>query len=489
MVGLKSARRRALLLSCASMLVLAACADGSDIEPSATLPDLTYLGGGREISAASAQSTANRTVDWWRSYRDPQLDRLVASAVTDAPSMAAAAARIRQAQAVLGLAEADQRPSLTGSGTVLDERFPEHYTYPEPFAGATGGEGRLSADLRYHLDFWGKRREAEAAARERLAMAEAEALDVRLVLQSAVVEAYVQLDAAYRVHDIAASGLARRQGVIDLLDLRTKAGLATAIDAVQAREAITETRSEIARLDGEIARRRYQLAALLGRDPAFAESIARPTLVAIANPAPLSAVPAALLGYRPDVAVRRAAVEAVAHDIGAARAAFYPDVDLTAFAGLMSLGLDHLLRLDAAGIGAGPAITLPIFDGGRLRGTLKGRTADYDVAVADYNAAIATALQQVADGIATLKAEFARRTETEAALAHWTSVVELQKIREQHGLSMATDRLASETALLLSERRAAEADARIAVAQVTLIRALGGAWAPSFSDEPFAQGN
>ncbi|WP_170958900.1 efflux transporter outer membrane subunit [Magnetospirillum sp. 15-1] len=487
MAGLNSLRRRALFLSCSSVLALAACAAGRDLAPLAVMPDLEHLDAGQVIQTTAQHSDASHALQWWTLYRDPQLDDLIAASVDEAPSIAAAAARIRRAEAALGTVEADAWPSVTGSGQLTRERFPDHYTYPAPYADSWGNEGVLTADLRYRLDFWGKQREAEAAAEERLAVAKAEAADAALVLQTAIVEAYVQLDAAYRTRDIAASGLSRRQGVIDLLVLRTKAGLATAIDAVQAQEAITETRSEIARLDGEIARRRYQIAALLGRDPAFAERLVRPTLITIANPAPLSAIPTTLLGYRPDVTMRRAMVEAAAHDIGVARAAFYPELDLTAFVGLKSFGFDRLLRLSSSAVGGGPAITLPIFDGGRLRGNLKGRTAEYDAAVSAYNAAIATALQQVADGIASLKSEFARRAEAEAALAHWISVVDLQKIRERHGLSSASDRLASETALLLSERRAAEACARIAIAQVTLIRALGGAWAPS-SPIPTAAG-
>lgn len=482
MIGSSPLPLRSRLLSCGVLLVLSACATGGDIQPALQSPNLSLLNAGSTIEEAAQPATLRtRSLDWWRVFGDPQLDQLMAVAAQESPSVLAAAARIHHAEAVRGNAKADERPSVTGSGRVIGEYFPDHYVYGKPYAGDAGDEGELLANTRYHLDFWGKWKEATAAADERVNAAKAEASDALLLLRSAVVEAYVQLDAAYKLRDIASEGLTRRQGVTDLLAIREKAHLVTDIDAVQARDAITETRSEIARLDGEIIRCRNQIAALLGKDPGFADTIARPALATIADPAPLSGIPATLLGYRPDVATERAHVEAAAHDIGVARAAFYPDVDLVGFAGFESLDLGHLLRPGSVAAGAGPAITLPIFDGGRLRSNLSGRAADYDAAVSAYQATIVAALRQVADGIATLKSEHARKAEADAAKDHWRRVVDLQKIREGHGLSDAMDRLATETALLLSERRVAEADARVAIAQTTLIRALGGAWTPSSS--------
>lgn len=449
--------------------------------------DLTTLRSGRDIATAAGQNGRTAVGEaWWTLWGDPQLDRLIESDALTAPSMASAAARIRGASASLETVEADRLPAIEGSASATGERFPDHSLYPSPYAGNWGSEGALAASATYALDFWGKRREAEAAGSAHLDMARAEADDARLLLRVALVDAYVRLDAAYRQRDVATAGLARRQGVIDLIATRERAGLATGIETTQAHEAITATRDEIARLDGEIAARRHQIAALLGRDPAFADGLVRPTLKAIADPTPLSAIPADLLGARPDVSVARAAVEAAGHDIGVARAAFYPNVNLAAFIGVQSIGLGSLLRAGSIATGAGPALSLPIFDGGRLRANLRGKAADYDAAVAAYNDVLTQALREVANGVTTLAADRVRQREARAAVAQWSHILDLQKLRERQGLSGAMDRLSTETALLLAERRAAEADARVATAQVALIRALGGAWAPStnFSGQP-----
>lgn len=472
--------RRATLLACGCLFALPACAGGRRSIPTVeALTDAATLASGKDVAEAVARPGARAAKSWWAIWGDPQLDRLIASEAATAPSIAVAAARMRRAAAGLDSAVADRLPSIEGSGRAVGERFPDHSVYPPPYAGNWGSDGALSANANYALDFWGKRRQAQAAAAARLSTARAEADDATLLLRTAVADAYVHLDAAYRERDVATAGLARRQGVLDLIAIRERAGLATGIETAQAREAITAPRDEVARLDGEIAARRHQIAALLGRDPTFADALARPSLQAVADPAPLSAIPADLLGARPDVAAARAAVEAAARDVGVARAAFYPDVNLVAFAGVQSIGLGSLLRAGSIATGAGPAVSLPIFDGGRLRANLRGRAADYDAAVAAYNGALTEALRQVADGVTGLATERARQGEAQAAVAHGSRILDLQRLRERQGLSSAADRLSAETALLMSERRAARADARMAVAQIALIRALGGAWTPS----------
>lgn len=471
---------RATLLACACLFTLSACASGSQsVRPTEVLVDTADLSAGKEIAGAITQPGAPALTSWWTAWGDPQLDRLIASGAVTAPSIAEAAARMRRAAAGVDAASADRLPTIEGSGRAVGERFPDHNVYPPPYAGDWGSEGSLTASASYALDFWGRRREAQGAATARLDVAQAEAADATLLLRTALVDAYVRLDAAYRQRNIAAAGLVRRQGVIDLIAAREHAGLATGIETTQAREAITAIRDEIARLDGEIAARRHQIAALLGRDPAFADGLARPSLKTIGVPAPLSAIPANLLGARPDVTAARATVEAAAREIGVARAAFYPDVNLIAFAGVQSIGLGSLLRAGSIAIGAGPAVSLPIFDGGRLRANLRGKTADYDAAVAAYNGTLTEALRQVADGVTGLTSERARQSEARAAVTHWSHILDLQKLRERQGLSGAADRLSTETALLLAQRRAAEADARVAIAHVALIRALGGGWAPT----------
>ncbi|RBM05201.1 efflux transporter outer membrane subunit [Novacetimonas cocois] len=473
---------RAWLLFCSTLLALSGCAPGRDERPEGKITDVSILKSGHDIEQAQQQSAHTSPAKaWWLVYHDPQLERLVGDAQESAPSIQIAQARLREAAAVEGAARANQLPHVDGFGWIAGEQFPNHSYYPAPYKGNFGSEGKLQLDVQYHVDFWGRWRKLTRSARYWQKVSSLEVADARLLIQTAMVSAYVRLDAAYRMRDVAQQGLSRREGIVEMLALREKAGLSTDINAVAAREALTDTRSQIDLLDGEISARRHEIAALLGKSPDFGDAIARPHLPVIADPAPLSNVPAVLLGYRPDVEAKRAAVEATSNAVGAARAAFYPDVDLVAFAGFRSLDIGHMMRPGSVATQFGPAVTLPIFEGGQLRAALKNRLGEYDAAVNDYNATVSKALQQAADGISDLKARQATRQEAEAAVRHWQHVVDLERIRQKNGLSDTNDRLAAETALLLSERRSVEAAARVAEAQITLIRALGGAWSPSFT--------
>jgi NodT family efflux transporter outer membrane factor (OMF) lipoprotein len=410
--------------------------------------------------------------------RDGQLDRLMDIAGRDAPSLQIVATRLERARAAHAAVAADLQPNLEADASLSADRFPGHYIYTDPYADHTGSEGALTADVRYHLDFWGQYRRQAQASTAREHAAEFEAADVRLLLQTAVVTTYLQMNAAYRLRALACEGLVRRQSALDLVKLSQGAGLSTDMQAALARDAMSVTRADVALFDGEIARRRHALAALLGKTPAFADTLSIPHISVSADPEPLTAIPAELLGNRPDVAARRASVEVAAKEIGVAKAAFYPNVDLVGLAGFQSLGLGQLLRGSSVAAGLGPALTLPIFEGGRLRANLKRRIAEYDEAVSAYNASIVTALQQVADGIALLKSARRRQQEASIAVHQWTHLVDLQKIRQRSGLSDANDRLTAEMQELLHERHVTEADTEVATAQIDLIRALGGAWTP-----------
>lgn len=461
-------------------LALCGCVSDAGISPTSTMPDIDKLSAGQHIQLATTDnSNTSSSVTWWKYWGDPQLNDLLQVALHEAPSVAIAAARFRHAQALVDSSKADDRPGITGSAQLEGDRFPDHYLYPSPYAGSGGSTGSLMVNVNYHLDFWGKRRQAQDAASAHLSASQAEVADATLLLETSVLESYIDLDLLYQTRDLGAQALEERLQIMSLLTVRQKAGLSTDIDAIQVQESIATTRAEIARIDGAIVQRKNRIAALLGQDPGYAEGIRRPAMQAIGNPAPLSAIPATLLGYRPDIAVRRAEVEEAAHKIGVAKAAFYPDVDLTGFAGLVSLDVGDLLRAGSTSLGAGPVVTLPIFDGGQLRSALKGRTADYDMAVANYRAAIASALQQVADGVAVLNAEQLRRTEAETSELHWRHVVALQQARVHQGFSTDLDLLAARIQLLITQRQVAEARERVAMQQVVLIGALGGAWSPS----------
>ncbi|SFM17350.1 efflux transporter outer membrane subunit [Rugamonas rubra] len=473
------------LLAGCCLLVVAGCQTGQDIHPQATLPQLDAIQPGQSIAGQASATAATASLptlaagDWWRRYGDPQLERLLGALAEQAPDIALAEARIRRAQAAVDTIGAADAVQFGVSASAALEHFPDHYSYSSQYAGKSGSEGLLMADARYRFDFWGKRQAANASAQARQQAALAQAADAGLLLQTAIVESYLQLDSVHKLRALAEAALNQRQQTIALLASRVRAGLATELDMVAARDALTQTRGELANIDAELPRRRHQIAALLGQGPAFGDTLAAPALLQLADPLPPSILPASLLARRQDVQAQRAMVEAAQQDIAVARAAFYPDIDIAAFAGLRAFDLGQLMRPGSVAAGVGPALSLPLFDGGARRGQLKQRSADYDAAVAAYHHTVMTALQQVADGVVALRGARQRDELAQQTMRDWRVAATLQQQRAHSGMAGALAVNAAQLALLGSQRRALEAATRTGLAQLGLVRALGGAWRPA----------
>jgi NodT family efflux transporter outer membrane factor (OMF) lipoprotein len=231
---------------------------------------------------------------------------------------------------------------------------------------------------------------------------------------------------------------------------------------------------DIAALREALALTRHQLAALLGAGPDRGLAVERPSFAVAAAPALPSALPADLLGRRPDVAASRARVEAALHDVAVAKADFYPNVDLRAFAGFASLGLSDLVDARSRVAGAGPALRLPIFDRKLLKNRLAAQTAEYDAAVAQYDETLIEALRDTSDRVASMRSIAEQRAEQDQALAAASEAYGLALARYRDGVGNYLSVLTVETEVLAQRRLAADLRARGYEVQIELIRALGG---------------
>ncbi|MDE2275335.1 MAG: TolC family protein, partial [Burkholderiales bacterium] len=187
-------------------------------------------------------------------------------------------------------------------------------------------------------------------------------------------------------------------------------------------------------------------------------------------------VPAELLGRRADITAARWRIEAAGSAIRSARAQFYPNIDFTAFIGLNSVGLDRLLRAGSEQRGIGPALTLPVFDAGRLRANLRGKSADYDAAVESYNSTVIDAVHEAADAIASVQSVARQQAQQAQAQAAAEAGYALAVQRYQAGLGNYLTVLNAETGVLAQRRLAADLKARALDSQITLARALGGGY-------------
>jgi NodT family efflux transporter outer membrane factor (OMF) lipoprotein len=253
-------------------------------------------------------------------------------------------------------------------------------------------------------------------------------------------------------------------------------GLDTRAELKQAEAGAPAARAQLAAVDEEIAQTKNRIAALMGAGPDRAMAIERPAAIQVKAFGMPTALAADLLGRRPDVVAARWRAEAAAKRIGAARAQFYPNINLAAYIGQQALFANLLFKGTSQIGGVGPAVSLPIFEGGRLRAQLRGARADYDEAVASYDATLIQALRELADTAASERALAVRLTESRSALAADEEAYKLTRLRYEGGLANYQSVLLAEDAVLQARLIVADLDSRAFTLDVQLVQALGGGY-------------
>jgi NodT family efflux transporter outer membrane factor (OMF) lipoprotein len=463
-----AAGRLAALAALAAALLLAGCASTSGIAPRALLS-------AAPVPGASTEAIAPVPVAWWREFADPQLDALVERALAGNPNLAVAQARLRRAQSAGELARAGTLPQVNGTLDITTQRYSENGLYPPPLAGSIDTSATLQANASWEIDFFGKNQGALEAALGGARAAEADVAAARVVLASNVARTYFQLARLQEQLAVARRTLQQREQQLGLVRQRVDAGLDTSLELRQAEGALPEVRQQVEALAEQAQNAHNALVALVGGGDA-PQAGELPNLARFAVPVQVPALPADLLGRRPDIAAARWRVEAAGQDVQSTKAQFYPSVNLVAFAGLSSIGLDRLVDLGSRQWGVGPALRLPIFDAGRLRANLRGKTADLDVAIESYNAAVLEAVRETADAVAALQSLARQRSEQAQALQSAESAYEIAVQRYRAGLGNYLNVLSAETAVLNQRRLGVDLAARVLDARVALYRALGGGY-------------
>jgi NodT family efflux transporter outer membrane factor (OMF) lipoprotein len=473
---MKQATIRPRVVALAAALALAGCADMSGIAPSSTLRDPASLGLPQPGSAATtSKSDFAPATDWWRDFGDPQLDRLMDQALAGNPTLKLVQTRLTRAQAAMEVARSAGKPQLNGSLDLTRQLYSENGLYPPPLAGSIDNSGTLNLNGSWELDFFGKNRAALDASLGSARAAEADAQAARVLLASNVARAYFQLARANDQYDVARRTLAQREQSLRLVQDRVRAGLDTQLELRQSEGALPEARQQMEAMREQAELAHHALAALTGQGNREVVQT-QPSLTAVKAMAAPAQLPADLLGQRADIVAARWRVEAAGYDVDTAKAQFYPNINLIGFVGLSTLGLGRLLEASSAQWAAGPAIRLPIFDAGRLRANLRGKTADLDAAVETYNATVLDAIHDAADQIASAQSITRQQAEQRQARDAAESAYQIALQRYQAGLGTYLNVLAAETAVLSQRVLEVELAARALDTQVGLARAFGGGY-------------
>lgn len=468
---------RPVLVS-ALALALAACASSRVLEPQGRLLDADSLQTQRTLAANGLSQPGWPATDWWRALGDPQLDALIAEGLQRNPGLEASDARLRQARAQIGTARAARLPSLSASGGYTGVRLPESMVGDE-LGGSYAGSGQAYLSFSYGIDLWGGKRAAWEAAVDSGHAAEVDAQAARLNLSAAIAEAYAQLGYAWKLHDVAGEELARSQKTLELTRQRRAAGIDSDLQTRQAEARIPAAQQQQQAAQQQIDEARTALAALVGQGPDRGLQIQRPQVL---NPLALQlpgVLPSELLGRRPDIVAARWRVEAANRQIHAAKAEFYPSLNLTALGGVVSSEVDQLLKSGSTFAFLGPALSLPIFDGGRLRANLGKTDAQYDLAVADYNQSVVNALRDVADQVNAVHSLADQASAQAQAVSTARAAHDLAEQRYRAGIGSYLDVLSVEEQLLVSQQRLADLQSRQILVSVRLSQALGGGFTPT----------
>ncbi len=470
-------------------MLLAGCAVGPDYKrPGATTIPAAYTGttntgatNGWKVAQPQGQLPKG---DWWKIFGDPELNDLEVQAANANQQLKVAVAQFAEARAEMDVTRAGLFPNVAVSGSATRQR-----TSPNAPSVTTGqGIGQASTyndftlplDFNYEVDFWGRvRRSVESAQAQ--AQASADDLEtIKLMIQAEVAVDYFTLRALDSQRDVLLSSVQVFSKSFDLTMSRRAGGVATDLEVAQAETILKTTQAQLPSVALQRAQFEHALALLVGQN---ATTFRIPERILSATP-PLipSGLPSELLERRPDISAAERRMAAANANIGVAKAAFFPTIELNGLAGLESVNAGTLFNSSSRLWAVGPSLTLPIFEGGKLRASLRYSNAVYEEMIASYRESVLTAFSEVEDNL-TAQNLLASQYELESdALVAARKQLEVANNRYRDGLITYLEVATAESTELNIEFSTVQLRGQQLIAAVALVKSLGGGWQDGNAD-------
>ena len=452
-----------------ALLLLTGCTVG----PKYKRPPVTVPGAYRGLAPDSDPQTITSLGDerWWAVFQDEQLQALIREALGQNYDVRVAATRVLQAQAVLGITRADQFPTITGGASASNLGISR--TKNLPSFETSSNEVNLS--LFWELDFWGKFRRATEAARANLLATEWGQKAVVSSLISNVASAYFQLLELDAEMEISRRTLASRRDSLRLVEIRAKGGATSLLDVRQSEELVYTAAAAIPNLERSIEQQENLISILLARNPGPVTRgrslVEHPIL-----PVVPAGLPSSLLARRPDIESVEQQLIAANARIGVARAAYFPQITLTAVAGYQSPALTSLFSGPAGFWNFGGQLLQPIFTGGRIRSNVRLTEAQEQEAVLIYQRSIQQAFREVSDSLVAYRKNQEFRAQQQLLTAAAEDATRLSVVRYRGGVTSYLEVLDSDTRQFDAQLGLARAQLNERLALVQLYNALGGGW-------------
>ena len=450
-------------------LLLAGCMVG----PNYRRPPIDAPGvyrGDSHSTTASGESLGNEK--WWEVFQDPVLQQLIRTALEQNYDLRIAASRVLQAQAQVGIARANQFPTVSAGAEAFSERNPK---ISSAFPSYEANAGEVDLAVVWNLDFWGKYRRQSEAARASLLASQWGRNAVLTTVVSSVATAYFTLRELDLALEVSKQTLAARQDSLRLTSVLAKNGSASALDLRQSEQLVYTAAETIPDLERQIAQQENSLSTLLGRNPGpiprGRELVEQPNPPAI----PVG-LPSELLERRPDIREAEETLVAANAEIGVAKAAFFPSISLTGTAGYESFALNNLFTHSQRMWNGAASITQPVFAAGALRAGKRLAEAQEQEMLLSYQQTIMNAFQEVSNSLIAYQKGREFREQQELLTAAAKDADRLSKILYQHGGTSYLQVLISENNDLSAQLNLAQAQLNERLALVQLYNALGGGW-------------
>lgn len=457
-------------------LLLAGCAIGPNYErPKVPVP--VSFRAPEPLPADQAASLAD--LKWFEVFKDPELQKLVRTGLTQNYDLRDAVTRVEQARANLGITRSNQFPQLRAGGDVDFTRLSRDGSLPLPASfvpsqNRNWGEASLQM-LSFELDLWGRLRRATEASRASLLSAEENRKAVVTTLVSDVATAYFNLRELDYELDISTRTLGTRQESLELTRQRQTGGVATDLDLRQSEQLVETAAETIPALQQQIQQTENQISLLLGHNP---ESVARGKSLTDQEfpPDVPSGIPSALLERRPDIRAAEQNLIAANAEIGVAKAAYFPQISLTAALGGQSTQLSSLFAGPKAVYSFVPQISQPIFTAGKLKAGVSLARAERDGALVQYEKAISTAFAEVSNALIAHQRVRESRIHQQSLVASLEDRKRLSYMRYNGGVDTQLNALDSDRDLFQAELTLAQLKRNEILSVVQLYKALGGGW-------------
>jgi multidrug efflux system outer membrane protein len=410
---------------------------------------------------------------WWDVFEDPELQRLIRTALKNNYDVRLAATRVLEAQAQLGITRADQFPSLGGGGNITSQQSPQ--IGPIPAYELT--QGQLTASAAWNLDFWGKYRRATQAARATLLANQWAQKEVTATLVANLATAYFQLRELDLELEISKQTFDSRNQSLRLTQTLEQHGINSLLDVRQSEQLVYTAATEIPDFERQIAQQENAISILLGNNPGDVPRGLRLTEQAHAPEIP-AGLPSSLLERRPDIRQAEQSLIAANAEIGVARAAYFPQISLTGTAGYESPALTNLFTGPAGIWNLAASVSQPIFEGGRLKSNVRFAQAQHEQMLLTYEQTIQGAFRDVSDGLIAYRKNREFRIQQEHLLASAQDAARLSEVRFKGGTTDYLEVLTNETNSFSAALGLAQAQANELIALVQIYQALGGGWQP-----------